>query len=343
MKLKDIARVANVSISTVSLVLNNKEGVSKEKRDLIQNLLVENGYTVPESKVLHSTRNIRFLKYSRHGMLVNGNPGFVNSILDSVEKECRFQNCNLVMTAFDYKQKSKIIDIVKQDLYDGIILLGTEFEYEDLKELFSIPVPIVLVDCPARHTDISSVTMDNQDAIHSLVSHLVELGHTRIGFLRNSLPSENCSVREDAYRHSLEEFNLPRDESLIYELMPTMTGSYNSMKRLLDMNTKFPSALVANNDAIALGAMRALREYGISIPQDISISGFDDISFAAISEPPLTTVAVPCSEIGIWAVRLIINYINYPKAASAKIKITPRLQVRGSTGPYQPSNNPFRL
>ena len=343
MRLKDIARLANVSISTVSLVLNNKAGVSREKRDYIRSLLQENGYTIPSADTSSVKRSFRFFKYSRHGSMVNGNPGFVNSILDAIEKECRYQNCNLIMTAFDHTHMDRIIKQIHHDPLDGIIMLGTEAETEDFEKVCSLAVPTVVVDCPAENIDISSVTMNNEEAIYAAVSYLKGLGHEAIGFLANALPSGNCRARLRAYKNALDVLDLRYSDMLVHELMPTMTGAYNSMRDLLERGTRFPSALVCNNDAIALGAMRALREFHVSVPEDISIIGFDDISFAAISEPPLTTVSVPCGEIGIWTVRLLINFANCSDAAVTKIKVSPHMVLRSSTAPYQPSDNPCLL
>lgn len=343
LKLKDIARLANVSTATVSLVLNNKQGVGTEKRQQIESLLAENGYKVKTLLLQPTRRNIRFLKFSRHNLLVNENPGFVNAIIDAVEKECRFQNCNLIMTTFDLKHKERIMHYVNNDPLDGIILLGTELEKEDIRDLTSFPVPMVVVDNMVRQADLNSVTMNNEDAISMAISHLVQLGHEQIGFLCNAIPSANCTARLEAFSRSLQAHGIDFDSQLIYPIMPTISGSYNSMKKLLEEGTRFPSAIVANNDSIALGAMRAMKEFGLRIPDDISIVGFDDITYASISEPPLTTIAVSCTEIGIWAVRLLINSMNYPSSVTAKIMVDTSLVVRSSTKEYQHSDNAYLL
>lgn len=343
MKLKDIAKLANVSVSTVSLVLNNKEGVSKEKRDSIRALLAENGYALQTSDDPASKFTLRFLKFSRHGMLVNGNPGFVNSIFDSIEKECRFQGYNLIMNTVDVEHKDRIIRNLRRESYDALIVLGTEMEDNDIDDFLSMGTPTIVVDAPFFGHDVSSVTMNNASAIENAVKYLRSLGHGQIGFLANETPGGNCLSRYYGFLHAMELSGIPCDRSLIYPVTPSMTEAYESVKALLDKNTRFPSALIANNDVIALGAIRAFREYGIRIPEDISIVGFDDISYAAIADPPLTTIAVPCSEIGIWAVRLVSNYLNYPPAASTKILVDTCLIKRESTDVYRDSTCQFRL
>ena len=335
MKLKDIANIANVSTTTVSLVLNNRSGVGKEKREYITKLLIENGYKINYQKPNDDKRSIRFLKYHRHSLLVEGNPGFVNQIIDAAEKESRVLGYNLIITSFEQKHIPEVMEMVSHDPLDGIIFLGTELEAADLEYLKKIDAPMVVVDNFLDYEDFNCVDMNNTHAIFSAIEHLVQLGHERIGFLFNSIPSRNCIARRDAYEHSVKYFKLKYDPSLIFSVHPTLSGAYESTLELLKTGVKFPGALVANNDSIALGALKAFKEYDLRIPEDISIVGFDGIPFSAISDPPLTTIGVSCRDIGIWTVRLLDDKINYPNSPITKIQIGTSLIVRGSTARYE--------
>lgn len=337
MKLKEIAAMSNVSPSTVSLVLNNRGGVSAEKRKQIQKLLEEYGYLThntdadPAKPIVQ--KNIRFIKYKRHGMLVDGNPGFINSLVDAVELECRQQNYTLLMTICSEEQLSATIKTIDGENTAGVLLLGTELTDEEALQLSSVSVPLVILDTYIPNVDCNCITMNNFDAICHSVEYLSRLGHSKIGFLANSVPSNNCLERKNAFPQALKRQGLAFDPALVYEVYPTPDGAYNSICTLLEKGMKVPPALVANNDSIALGAIKALKEFQIRIPADVSVIGFDNIPFSNISEPPLTTMDVSCKEMGIWAVRLLCDRIQYPFSATTKMRVSTKLLIRESTAP----------
>ncbi|MDR1533289.1 MAG: LacI family DNA-binding transcriptional regulator [Clostridiales bacterium] len=330
MKLQEIAKAANVSLTTVSLVLNGKKGVGDDKRTLIEEMLTANGYAIQQPKSdARLSRTIKFIKYVRHNFGIDGNPGFITQIIDAVERECRKNGFNLLMTSVE-----NIIDMeatVKAQPLDGVIILGTELDNNDTGVLAKFDLPLVMVDNHLPLLPFNCVTMNNREAIFAAVNHLAGLGHKNIGFLENSVPVNNDRERRDAFEQALLYYGLKFKPSLIYALHPTMDGAYASMLKLLEKHTIFPSALCANNDSIAIGAMKAMKGNGISIPRDISIVGFDGIPFSAVSEPPLTTMAVPCEDIAMQAVRLLLNRIENPGAAVCKIRVNPILRKQAST------------
>ena len=333
MKLRDIAKAAGVSLTTVSLVLNEKPGVGAEKRALIQRLLRENGYTVRQAEPAGPVQNICFLKYSRHSYLVNGNPGFVTQIIDAAERECRRHGYNLLITAFNDPDAADLPALLGNPSTAGVILLGTELENEDMERFSRISKPLVVVDNSSWGLPISAVTMHNWDSIAAVVEHLRSLGHRDIGFLYNSIPSSNDRDRRSAFEDSLRSAGLPFSEDRVYDIFPTMDGARKSVLRLLDQGVRFPPALVANNDSIAIGALRAFRERGIRVPEDISLVGFDGLPFSAVSDPPLTTVSVSCADIGHWAVHILHEQIRGRTSAPCRVFVGTTLLVRGSTGP----------
>lgn len=343
MNLKEIAKLVSVSPATVSLVLNNREGVGQEKRRQIEKILEENGYQVNDRTESKAKNSIRFIKYKKHALLVDGNPGFVNAIIDAIEKECRRQGFNLIMTAYGENQMDEISRLIEQNPADGILLLGTELTAEDLGAISHASAPMVIIDNYLPMSDFNCITMNNEEAIYRSVSHLLSLGHPKIGFIANELPSNNCNARMSAFEFSLTRQGCEFDPSLVYTVHPTPDGAYQSIRALLEAGVKFPSALVANNDSIALGAMKAFKEFKIKIPDDISIVGFDSIPFSTISDPPLTTIEVSCAEIGIWAVRILCDRIQYPFSSVTKIQIGTRLLERSSTAPYHPRNQSSHL
>lgn len=332
MKLREIAKTAGVSLTTVSLVLNGKPGVGKETRERICKLLRENGYPVGEEKKA-AKGSICFLKYIRHAYLVNGNPGFVTQIMDAAEQACRRHGYDLQVVTFHAPEDIDLDELLGKPFIKGAILLGTELADEDMPAFVNLKKPLMVVDNALPRHSLNTVTMDNRQAIFSAVQHLCELGYQKIGFLYNSVPSGNDAERREAFEAALMHQGLRFDPELVYPIFPTMEGAYQSVRELLDAGTEFPSALVANNDSIAIGAMRALKDGGLRIPEDISIVGFDGLPFSALAEPPLTTVSVSCQDIGYWAVHLLLKAIDGHQQIPCKMAVGTRLEVRGSTAP----------
>ena len=341
LKLRDISKLANVSPSAVSLVLHGKPGVGPEKRALIEQLLWENGYSILSTKPL--VKRISFLKYISNANAIDSNPGFITAIMDAAELECR--NNGYTLSIVTFTDISHIVSFVNSQELDGIILLGTEISEEDMHYFNALKAPCVVVDNLLASIPCHAITMDNYASIFTCVEHLSRLGHSKIGFLRNKSARDcNCEVRMRAFIEALNYYGLPYDPSLVYELDSTLNGSYTLTRNLLQNNVRFPSALVASCDVAALGALKAFEEFGIRVPQDISITGFDDISFTEISNPPLTTVKVPCAAIGIWAVRLICQLAQNPNSPPLKLQLGTTFTVRESTAPYRGhSENPYIL
>lgn len=334
MNLKDIAVQANVSSATVSMVLHGKEGVSDETRAKVEKLLTENGYSIAAEKI-GPVKNIRFLKYSNHSYLVDDNPGFVSAVIDAVERECRRVGYNLMMTVLRPKNLEEGIKNLEKESPDGVLLLGTEWTPENYRYLENLKSPLVVIDNSMAGLPCHCVTGNQSDSMFTIVSYLKGLGHEKVGYLMNTSPSCNCQESLSGFKAALAHFGLAEDPSHVYLVRPTFTGAYESMKEYLKKGVRFPSALVTNNDNLALGAMKALKEGGYRIPEDISIVGTDNISAAAMADPPLTSMDPGCKQLGIWAVRLLKDIMQYPDSPVTKIRLTSRLIERNSVGPCE--------
>lgn len=341
MKLKDIAALLQVSPAAVSFVINGKPGVSEETRAKISVALTEYGYTPrhlentphqDEEKEEDSLplRSIRFLKYKNSAILVEENGNFVSSIIDALEEECRKLGYSLVITSFGPHDKAEVYQLVSADPLDGIIVLGTELDSADLPFFENLPVPVILVDTPAPGCSLNCVTMNNEEIVEKAIDYFYSLGHRDIGYLHSSMNTGNFSARFRGYKNALAKLGLPSKDENIYSLTPSMTGAYQEMNQLLEQRTNFPPALLADNDMIALGCSRALKDKGYHLPEEYSIIGIDDISFSAICAPPLTSVRIPCKELGAQVVQLLHYKLKNPSAAPTKILIDGKLIIRGS-------------
>ena len=339
MKLRDIAKEAGVSLTTVSLVLNGKGGVGAEKRRQVEQLLRKNGYqplSFGEARRQASVSgNIYFLKYNKHSFAEHVNPGFASQIMDAAEKECRSLGYHLLVANFDDSSGADLPSLLAARNVKGVLLQGTFLEKEDAALLASIRVPLVVVDNGIDRLPVSAVTMHNFNGIRSAVDHLVGLGHTEIGFLSSNLPCNNDRARKQAFEESVRRHGLVGSAENIFPLSPTMEQAKLSMLEFLSAGVKLPTALVANNDSIAIGALQAFREKGIRVPDDISLTGFDGLPFSEVSDPPLTTVSVPLAEIGRCAVKLLHEHMLGHATTWNKMWLGTELIVRGSTAPVK--------
>ena len=251
--------------------------------------------------------------------------------MDAAGEECRRHGYNLLVNAFSDFSAINRAELIDTATTGGVILLGTEIEREDLSYFDGLQKPFVIVDNALERLPFSTVTMDNAGAVFEAVEYLRSLGHRKIGFLYNSIPSSNDNARRDAFEAAMRQPGLSYSDDLICRVFPTMDGARKSFGEALDRGIALPTAFLANNDSIALGAMRAMQERGIRVPQDISMIGFDGLPFSAMSEPTLTTVDVPCADIGRWAVNIIHQQMRGRIRTTCSIHVSTQLHIRKST------------
>jgi len=199
-------------------------------------------------------------------------------------------------------------------------------------------VPTVAVAGHRKVENVTNIILNHRSAAALALRHLKELGHTRIAFLRGQPKSSDSSTRWEALQQVAREFNIPIHPELVLQIEgmeSTPELGYPYGKALLARNIPF-TALVAYNDISAIGAMRAFQEAGLRVPEDISIVGFDDISIASFSIPPLTTVRQPLEEMGRIAAQTLLDRIGDRAPYVEEIAVKPKLIVRRSTAPPRP-------
>lgn len=325
---KDIAKAANVSPATVSNSLNNRKGVSDEIKQIVLKAAKELGYT----KETATDRNaIRFVIFKRHGYVVTDTP-FFSSLIEGIEKECRLQGYELLVSHISILDSDYLeaISSISSDHSVGLLLLATEMLQEDLELFGSYRYPLVLLDSCFRNSFFDSVLINNEDAAFRATNYLIENGHTNIGYLSSSIYINNFYYRSQGYYDALKENGLIAREEHCISLEPTMEGAYRDMTAYLNENKNIPTAFFADNDTIAFGAMRAMKEKGIKIPNDVSIIGFDDLPFCEITSPRLTTVKVFKQEMGSIAVKKLMKKMDENDDLIQKIQINTELIIRDS-------------
>lgn len=338
MKKQEIAKLAGVSPSAVSLVLNGKAGVSDETRSKILSIAKEHNvsYTIPKEQ----DKTIAFLKYSSHGIIVEENNGFILSIIEQLEKECRKNLYNFQLHSFSRESLNATVEYFTDSAPTGIVILGSEMEYGEINKLLSIPCPKLILDSKMDTALASSVLMANEDIVSAAFRHLYELGHRRIGFISSSIYSSNFDLRYNAYLNALREHRLDYDEEYVMTATPTLGGSYEDLLFALKKNRRRPTAFISANDILAIGAVRALQEAGYRVPDDISVVGIDDVPYSAITSPPLTTMKISRISLGSMAFDLLSHHIFDLGFPNTCIQLSGELIIRSSTAP--PANREQR-
>jgi LacI family transcriptional regulator len=330
MTLKEIANRANVSVSTVSLVLNNKKGVSDKKRTTILNLLEELDYPKMNNSDSHSGKLI-FIKYSRTGKLIEENEGFISVILDALGNECRRDGFQLIYQ-YCHKDFKKSIENIDFSDVDGVFLLGTELTPDDYKYVSLIEKPLVVIDNSLPECHINTITMANYEMTKTGFDYLISKNpNMEFGFLIGTEYAENFeerlkSVEIEAIRHGLR-----LDSKNIIKLDPTLDGSRDDLTELIRDGLKLPSVLFAANDTIGIGAIHAMNNLGIKVPEEVQIIGFDDIVFSKSVQPSLTTLSVKRRLIGSVALHQMKETIANKDYRDIKIRIGGDLIIRDST------------
>ncbi|HXD31952.1 MAG TPA: LacI family DNA-binding transcriptional regulator [Pyrinomonadaceae bacterium] len=328
MRLKDVARTAGVSTATVSHVINNTKYVSEATREKVVRAIKEcNYYANAHARSLASGRS------NIIGLLVSdiSNP-FFPELVKSIE-DAAFEsgyNIILVNTNYDADRAADYVRRLIELKVAGVALMTTEFDFQLIDELAARKVPVVLHNVGTTGVHMNDVLVDYASGIDEAVSHLVELGHKRIVHIAGPARFRSAIIRREAFVESFHRYLPGLPEPAIFEGDFKFAGGKQAAERILESQT-MPTAVVVANDLMALGAMQEFREAGLEIPRDLSIIGFDDITFAALSEPPLTTVCSPRAEIGRKAIEALMATIKGSVASGEVVRVQTFLIKRRTT------------
>ncbi|MDO5547172.1 MAG: LacI family DNA-binding transcriptional regulator [Eubacteriales bacterium] len=342
MNLKQIAQEAGLSLSTVSLVLNGKPGVSQSTRDRVTQLLIQNGYNIRSSqakeKALSVPRRLLFIHYRGSGCLMESKDSFFIQILDGIEQQARRSNFSLQILNLNQSNLKEELITASRNV-DGVIIFATELEAELVPILHYCNVPLVVIDANFPHEQFNYITVENKDAVFRAISYLHSLGHTQIGYLHSFESTGSIPDRERGYYSSMKELGLPINPDHVFQLYLFADRTYDQMCRILSAHPSLPTAFVSDNDVLAIGAMRAFQDCGYRIPEDISIIGFDDSYISSISNPPLTTVHSPQPALGRAAVNRIQEILDTGDVNIIRSSLFASLVIRNSTAPPRPTND----
>ncbi len=329
--IKKISELSGFSVATVSNALSNKRGVNKDTAERIIKIARECGY-IKEEKI----KRIKLVTYRDSGAVFTESP-FFSRLLDSIEAESRrlgydVSIVNLYRRHTDYEESVREL---LNDTMSAFLLVGTEMNEEDAKVFADGSMPLVMVDNYFEDLCFDTVLMDNEDSVVKAVNFLIENGHRDIGYLQGDTRIRNFVSRGRGYRRALLDNGITPDDDWVFSVNPSVMGAFDGINRYIEAGRKMPTAFFADNDMIALGAMQALQKNGFSIPEDISIIGFDDITLGEAFSPGLTTVSVDIPAMGRLAVRRLVEQIQNRDDAHSCTRLYNNLVVRGSVGKYK--------
>ncbi len=326
--MKDVARLAGVSTSTVSHVINKDRFVSDAIRVRVEDAVRTLNYApsaLARSLKLNQTRTI--------GMLItaSSNP-FYSELVRGVERSCFERGYSLVLcnTEGDEQRMNRNLETLLQKRVDGLLLLCTETHQPSPAIMTRYPaIPTVMMDWSPFDGD-SDVIQDNSLLGGDIATrHLIEKGFTRIACVTGPLDKTPARQRLEGYRTAMRRAGLPVPEG--YEVIGDFefAGGLRAMQSLLALPEP-PQAVFMGNDAMAVGAYQALYQAGLRIPQDIALVGYDDIELARYMTPPLTTIHQPKDELGELAIDVLIHRMAQPELQQQRLQLTPVLMERGS-------------
>jgi LacI family transcriptional regulator len=328
--LEDIALQAGVSRSTVSRVVNDHSNVSEDVRKRVQEVIKNTGY--------HPNLAARTLASQRSWMIGLVLPQSVSffftdpyypHLTRGIAQACNKNDYTLVLFLIGNQDDEEKIypRATRKGMLDGVIVQAGHHGDQMIDRLVNSNMPLVVAGRPFLKTDVSYIDVDNINASYNAVSHLIRNGYLRIGTITGPTTSAVGIDRLEGYRKALLERGREINESLIVEGDFMEEGGYYAMKQLLPAK---PDAIFAASDLMAIGAMRAVREAGLSIPDEVAFIGFDDLPHAKLPNPQLTTVRQPISQLGFQAVEILIDLIENGTNPARCITLTTELIIRES-------------
>jgi LacI family transcriptional regulator len=323
-----VAAEAGVSSMTVSNVINSRPGASDSTRQRVLEVAERLGYTPP------SVRNGKRGRTGLVGVLTLDLTGeYSLEVLRGIAEEVADDERELLLNAsVDAIRERDRITFFAKGLVDGLLLVAPVLEPETAEEVQAGELPVVVIDPRRLDVDLPRVLVDNYDGMRVGTQHLLELGHRRIAYIRGEEDHESTERRYRGYADALLLAGIQPDPALVASSNFNHQGGVHAATQLLTMAPR-PTAIVAGADPIAFGALDAARALGLSVPDDVSIAGFDDLPQAARCTPPLTTVRQPLREMGRAGARALLSLIAGQPLPTDGIRLPASLILRDTAAP----------
>ncbi len=326
--IKDVAKRAGVSISTVSRVINDSKPVTDEVKQKVLDVIKETGY-IPNPLA----RSLVTKKSQLLGVIVpEVSDSFVSEILNGIEEVAKMYDYEILLanTYSDKEQELKSINLLRAKQVEGIVMICWKVDQDHIDYIQNSRIPATYISKTARDFDIHTVSISNKEATYDMTKYLIGKGHKDIAFIMTS-KDDTILERERflGYEEALKENDIKIDDNFIKYAGTKYEDGYDSMKELLSEG-KIPHAAFVTGDEAAIGAMNAACDAGYRVPEDISIVGFNDVRIAKMYRPKLTTVHQPLYDIGAVAIRMVIKMIKGEQLSEKKVDLPYKIVERES-------------
>lgn len=332
--IKDVAKAAGVSVSTVSRVINDSASVVPDKRQAV--------LAAMEALQYRPNSLARALVNSRSdcvGLLVGEiDSPFFGAMMAGVHHVVHDSGKHVIVTAgyhhIDKERES--IRFLLDRRCDALVIHSKALPDDELVQLLELDIPIIIVNRLIRGWEHRCVYLDNEYGAYLATRHLLTKGHRDIAYIGTNIAIEDGADRVHGYRRALEEFSVPFNERKVVRTFPDEEGGHSAMAEVLNRNLGV-TAVFTYNDAMAAGAVTLLQDSGHRVPEEISVVGFDDVILARLLNPRLTTIRYPIYDMGALAARIVLHQLD-TKFASADqpLRFTPRLIERQSVRDVAP-------
>ncbi|MBN7773656.1 LacI family DNA-binding transcriptional regulator [Clostridium aminobutyricum] len=348
MNIKQIAKQAGVSVATVSRVLNHPESVAPETKEKIERIMQEAEYT-PN----WFARGLNFNKTKTIGLMI---PHILNpanmEIVKGVEDVARQKDyitfmCNVEN---DPEKERQYAESLIHRKVDGIILISSHLEADEIENIYSQGVPVVMIGENKGKPNVPVVRTNCQQAIFKAVNYLMEVGYRKIAILYGKTPELENKRKIEGYEQALAKEGIERNPAYIIATENNIEGGYLGAKRFIEMQER-PEVILATSDLIAFGVMDAMKDHNIRMPEEISIIGFDNIRMSNMVDPKLTTIEKPLHKMGVVGARLLFDMIEDADQKnqaylelhrSKEIELQSKIKIRKSCGHTERLQEMFR-
>lgn len=325
--IKDVAKKANVSISTVSRVINKSKPVSDDVRERVEEVIKELNYEpnpIARSLVMKKTNLL--------GVIVPDiSSFFIGEVLNAIEQIAKIYKYDIILcnSYAEKDQEMKYLDLLKSKQVEGLVFISYKIEKEHKKFIKNADFPVVLINRYIKELESISVSIDHEKASYDMTKYLLEKGCESIALIRSGY-SDDMFINDQlkGYQMALKEQSLAYDKGLIYEGVFSIDKATAIIEDMIKED-KVPDAIFATNDDVAIAAMNVLMDHEYKVPEDVQVVGFHDTKIANLFRPKLTTIKQPIFDLGSMATRMLIKKINDEMTAEDElIKIMPHELIK---------------
>ncbi|MDI6619186.1 MAG: LacI family DNA-binding transcriptional regulator [Clostridiales bacterium] len=337
--IKDVAKAAGVAVSTASYALNGSSKVSEKTRKKVMEIAEDMKY-VPNTfaqnlKKTKTTKLIALIVYDL-------NSPYYDKVTKGIQDVAFLFGYSVIIFCEYNFGRDGSYNFLKEGIVDGAIIVGSSLTDDDIANLSNEGLPLVLLDRKIEQSDICSVLINNKKGASEAVEYLIGLGHKKIGFISGKENSYDNVGRTRGYIETLTKNGFKINKDYILQGGFTEKSGYDVMRNFLSSSDDIPTAFFSANDEMLIGAMRAVHEKGLKVPEDIAFVGFDDIQAATYVRPKLTTIKSPIYEIGSFSGHMLFNLIK-GRVNGSSITLDTELVVRESSGGKKADNKKYNI